>query len=222
MIQSEKMYFSYTDSDVYVLQDINLEINPGEYVSVVGENGSGKSTLMRLMLRLLKPTKGKIENRFQRIGYVPQKKDFTNTNFPITVYEVLESYQRLLKRKQKDLILQSLKQVGMSDFAGSLVGNLSGGQIQKILIARALLGHPELLVLDEPSTGIDQKSQREIYAFLKRMNQEKGLTVISVEHNLDAAISNSTRIYHLKEGRGHICSVQRYAEEYLKLNRGGR
>ncbi len=222
MIQSEKMYFSYTDSDTYVLQEIDLEINQGEYVSVVGENGSGKSTLMRLMLRLLKPTKGKIENGFQRIGYVPQKKDFTNTNFPITVYEALESYQRLLQLKNKDLILQSLKQVGMAAFAGTLMGNLSGGQTQKILIARALIGNPELLVLDEPSTGIDQKSQHEIYAFLKSMNQEKGMTVISVEHNLDAAISNSTRIYHLKEGRGHICSVQRYAEEYLKMNQGGK
>lgn len=216
MIKAENLFFSYTGSSPYVLDGINLEIRDGEYVSVVGDNGSGKSTLMRLILKFIKTTKGSITNQAGRIGYVPQKNDFSNSNFPITVYEALNSYRRLLKLKDKNIILKNLEQIGMAGFTGSLMGSLSGGQSQKILIARALMGNPDLLILDEPSTGVDVKSQKEIYAFLKKINKENGITIVSVEHNLDAAISNSTLIYHLTEGRGHLCTPGQYAEEFLK------
>jgi zinc transport system ATP-binding protein len=216
MIKAEKLFFSYTDSPPYVLGGIDLEIHDGEYVSVVGENGSGKTTLMRLILKFMKPTGGSIVSRARRIGYLPQRSDFSNSNFPITVYEALNSYRRLLKIKNKDVIAENLEQVGMSGFAGALMGTLSGGQSQKILIARALMGNPDLLILDEPSTGVDVGSQKEIYGFLKRINKEKGITIVSVEHNLDAAISNSTLIYHLTGGRGHLCTPRQYADEFLK------
>lgn len=216
MIKAGNLSFSYTGSPPYVLNGINLEIRDGEYVSVVGENGSGKSTLMRLILKFIKPTSGTIESKAKRIGYVPQKNDFSNSNFPITVYEALNSYRKLLKIKDKRVITKNLEQVGLSDFAGALMGTLSGGQNQKILIARALMGNPDLLILDEPSTGVDVGSQREIYGFLKKINEESGITIVSVEHNLDAAVSNSTRIYHLTGGWGHLCSPQQYADEFLK------
>jgi zinc transport system ATP-binding protein len=219
MIKAEGLFFSYTGSPPYVLDGINLEIRGGEYVSVVGENGSGKSTLIRLILRFIKPSHGSIVSRAKRIGYVPQKNDFSNSNFPITVYEALNSYRRLLKIKDKSVIVKNLERVGMSGFAGALMGTLSGGQSQKILIARALMGNPDLLILDEPSTGVDIDSQRDIYGFLKKINQENGITIVSVEHNLDAAISNSTLIYHLKGGRGHLCTPRQYADEFLE-NKG--
>lgn len=221
MIRAENLFFSYTGSPPYVLDGINLEIDDGEYVSVVGENGSGKSTLMRLILRFLKPTSGSITTQTKRIGYVPQKNDFLNSSFPITVYEALNSYRRLLKIKRRDAIAEVLEQVGMSDYKGALMGTLSGGQSQKVLIARALLGEPDLLILDEPSTGVDMGSQKEIYGFLKGINQKNGITVVSVEHNLDAAIFNSTLIYHMLDGRGHLCTPQQYADEFLK-NRGAK
>jgi zinc transport system ATP-binding protein len=216
MIQAQNLYFSYTGSPPYVLNEINLEIHKGEYVSVVGENGCGKSTLMRLILKFIKPTDGIITSQAKRIGYVPQKNDFSNSNFPITVYEMLNSYRKLLKLKNKDILAKNLDQVGMSSFSSALVGTLSGGQTQKILIARALIGDPDLLILDEPSTGVDVGSQKEIYGFLKEINQHNQITIVSVEHNLDAAISNSTLIYHLINGQGHLCSPQKYADEYLK------
>ena len=97
------------------------------------------------------------------------------------------------------------------------MSTLSGGQSQKILIARALIGNPELLILDEPSTGVDINSQKEIYGFLKKINKENGITIISVEHNLDAAISNSTLIYHLAGGYGHLCTPQKYVNEYINV-----
>lgn len=219
MIKAENLFFSYTGSPPYILDGINLEIRNGEYVSVVGANGSGKSTLMRLILQFLKPSGGSIAALAQRIGYVPQRNDFTNSGFPITVYEALNSYRRLLKIKNKSVIAENLEQVGMTGFAGALMGTLSGGQHQKILIARALMGNPDLLILDEPSTGVDIGSQREIYGFLKKINAENGITIISVEHNLEAAVANSTLIYHLLDGRGHLCTPEQYAGEFLK-NRG--
>lgn len=216
MIKTYNLFFSYNGSRPYVLNGINLEIHNGEYVSVLGANGSGKSTLMRLILKFLKPTRGKIITNTKRIGYVPQRNDFSNSNFPITVYETLNSYRKLLKIKDKNIIEEALSQVGMSDFSNALMGTLSGGQNQKVLIARSLIGDPDLLILDEPSTGVDINSQKEIYDFLKSINKERGITVMSVEHNLDAAISNSTLIYHLVEGHGHLCTPQGYESEFLK------
>lgn len=219
MIKAENLFFSYTGSTPHVLDGINLDIHDGEYVSVVGENGCGKTTLMRLILKFIKPTNGSIQSRAKRIGYVPQKNDFSNAGFPITVYEAMNSYRRLLKLKDKGMIAEKLAQVGMSSFMGALMGTLSGGQSQKILIARALMGNPDLLVLDEPSSGVDINSQKEIYGFLSKMNKENGITVVSVEHNLDAAMSNSTLIYHLTGGQGHLCTPRQYADEFLK-NKG--
>lgn len=219
MIKIENLFFSYSGLPPYVLDGINLDIHNGEYISVVGENGSGKSTLIRLILKFIKPTSGNISTQTHKIGYVPQKKDFTNSNFPITVYEMLNSYRKLLKLKDKNIIAESLEQIGMSDYKDSLMGNLSGGQGQKILIARALMGNPDLLILDEPSTGVDLKSQKEIYSFLKKINKEKGITIVSVEHNLDAAISNSTLIYHMMDGQGHIYTPMQYVDKFLNPQR---
>lgn len=216
MIIADNLFFSYKGSSPYVLNGINLKINKGDYVSVLGANGSGKSTLMRLILKFLKPTSGSITTHTNKIGYVPQRNDFSNSGFPISVYEALDSYRRLLKVKDKDTVEEALKQVGMLDFVNALMGNLSGGQSQKILIARSLIGEPDLLILDEPSSGVDVNSQREIYGFLKRANKEKGITIVSVEHNLDAAISNSTLIYHLMDGQGHLCAPRQYVDEFLE------
>jgi zinc transport system ATP-binding protein len=215
VIEAKNLSFSYTGSPPYVLNGLDFEIQNGAYVSVVGENGCGKSTLIRLILKFLKPTGGSIVSGVKKIGYVPQKNDDSSANFPITVYEALNSYRRLIKVKGKEATRQALEDVGMSGWEKALVGSLSGGQHQKILIARALMGNPDLLVLDEPSTGVDRNSQMEIYGFLKKINVENGVTIVSVEHNLEAAIANSTLIYHLTGGQGHLCTPQQYADEFL-------
>lgn len=221
MIKVDKLFFSYTGSPPYVLDGINLDIHAGEYLSVMGENGSGKSTLIRLILKFLKPTRGSIVSQAKRTGYVPQKSDYSNSGFPITVFEALNSYRRLLKISDKSVIAENLDMVGMADYANALIGTLSNGQSQKIMIARALMGEPDLLILDEPSTGVDANSQKEIYGFLKKYNQENGITVVSVEHNLEAANSNSTLIYHLLCGKGHLCTPRKYTDEFLKREKEG-
>ena len=220
MIRSENLCFSYNGSAQYILDNISLYIKDGEYVSILGENGSGKSTLIKLMLKLLKPTRGTIVCDTRRIGYVPQKNDFSNAQFPITVYEMLNSYRKLLRIKGKNDIIESLNWVRMSEYKDALIGTLSGGQCQKIFIARALIGNPQLLILDEPSTGVDANSQKEIYGFIKKVNSENGITIVSVEHNLDAAIKNSTLIYHLSAGHGHLCTPQKYINEFLNSGDG--
>jgi zinc transport system ATP-binding protein len=215
VIQASNLSFSYTASPPYLLRDIDLEIADGEYISVVGDNGCGKSTFIRLILKFIKPTKGKIATRARRIGYLPQRKENADMDFPITVYEMLNAYRKVLKIAGDRVVDESLDKVGMRDFRSARMGDLSGGQGQKILIARAMMGTPELLVLDEPSTGVDAGSQLEIYALLKAINRDRGVTIVSVEHNLAAAIANSTLIYHLMGGRGHLCSPAQYAREFL-------
>lgn len=214
MITANELYFSYSDAPPWILQALNLQVKPGDYISIVGDNGSGKSTLIRLLLSFLKPTKGTIQVATNSIGYVPQRRDAVDAGFPITLYESLNAYRKLKKRPAAT-IQDAAESVGLGDKLNELLGNLSGGQQQKALIARALIGNPSLLILDEPSTGIDPTSQKEIYQLLNALNREHGMTIVSVEHNLDAAVFNSTKIYHLRDGSGHLCSPERFRQEYL-------
>lgn len=216
MLSINNLCFSYNGRRPFILDGLDMEISDGEYVSILGDNGSGKSTLIKLILDFLSPLSGEIKIGTKSIGYVSQKNDNLNSQFPITVAEMLGCARKVLKIRDKTKVTKSLELVRMQDFENALVGTLSGGQLQKIFIARALLGDPGLLILDEPSTGIDVKSQREIYALIKRLNTENGITVISVEHNLEAAINNSTIIYHIKNGKAHLCSPEHYADEFLK------
>ena len=217
MLSVQNLSFRYDTYSKYILEGISFEVEKGEYVSIVGENGSGKSTLVRLLLGLLKPTTGEVQQKAGSIGYVPQKK-VNLTHFPLTVFELLDSYRKVLKVKDKDTVYNMLEEVGLLGFEKKLAGELSGGQLQKLYIARALINNPELLILDEPSTGIDVKGQREIYAILKRLNQDSKITIISVDHNLDAAIANSTVIFHITNGKGHFCNPEKYAVEAVPSN----
>lgn len=217
MLSVQNLSFRYDAYSKYVLEDISFEVKRGEYVSIVGENGSGKSTLVRLLLGLLKPTTGEVQQRASSIGYVPQKK-INLTHFPLTVFELLDSYRRVLKVKDRNTVYNMLEEVGLLGFEKKLAGELSGGQLQKLYIARALINKPELLILDEPSTGIDVKGQREIYTILKRLNQDSKITIVSVDHNLDAAVANSTVIFHIANGKGHFCNPKKYAVEAIPSN----
>ena len=219
MLKLEHVNFSYA-ADSELLKDINMQVNDGEYVAIVGENGSGKRTLLKLILGLLEPVSGNVTNNFRRIGYVPQRFESLNSQFPMTVYEVLEYYRRVIGVKDKHVVRACLEQMKVEHLRDRLIGTLSGGQCQKVLIARALMGEPDELVFDEPSTGIDVKSQQELYSFLQELHQ-KGMTIITVEHNLKFAVHGADKLYHVFNGQGHFCSPKAYVAEYVADNVGG-
>lgn len=219
MLSLQHVSFRY-ENGTYLLQDVSMDVARGDYISIVGENGSGKSTLVRLILGLLQPDSGTITNTFRHCAYVPQRFDTLNRQFPITVQEVMNCQRRVLGLKDRDVIRRSLEQMDVYDLRDQLMGSLSGGQCQKVLIARALMGEPDLLIFDEPSTGIDVKSQLELYPFMRSLNQEQGVTILTVEHNLKFAVKNSTKMFHVVNGHGHFCSPEEYIQEYLSENMG--
>lgn len=219
MIEIKNLSFSYTKALPYILNNININIKKGCYISILGENGSGKSTIIKLILNLIKPTIGTIDINAKRIGYVSQMLENFNSAFPITVEEVLRCHKSALKIKDSSCIDKCLSTVKMENFKNNLIGELSGGQKQKVFISRALMGEPELIILDEPSTGIDTKSQGEIYAFLKKLNREKNITILSVEHNLQAAIENSTHIFKIDKGNGCLLTINDYLRTTMEVSR---
>jgi zinc transport system ATP-binding protein len=212
MIEIKNLCFSYSNSQDYLINDLSLNIDKESYVSIIGANGSCKSTLIKLILNLLTPQKGNIHLHSKKIGYVPQMVESFNSAFPVTVWEMLNAHRNVLKIKDKDTINEALKKVGMLKYKNSLIGNLSGGQKQKIFIARAILANEDILILDEPSTGVDSKSMKEIYGLISLLNKKNGVTVISVEHNLETALQNSSHILSMDNGFGTLYT----SEEYIR------
>jgi len=212
MIKIKDLCFSYNNSKPYIIDNLSLNIDKESYVSIIGANGSCKSTLIKLILNLLTPQKGSINLTSKKIGYVPQIVESFNSSFPITVWEMLNAHRNVLKIKDKESITEALKKVDMLEYKNSLIGNLSGGQKQKIFIARAILSNPDILILDEPSTGVDSKSMKEIYGLIASLNKKNGVTVISVEHNLETALQNSSHILTMENGFGTLYT----SEEYIR------
>lgn len=210
MIKINNLCFSYNNSKPYIIDNLSLNIDKNSYVSVIGANGSCKSTLIKLILKLLAPQSGTIQVNTTKIGYVPQIVENFNSSFPITVYEILNMHRKTMKFSNRNTIEKVLEKVNMLPYKNTLIGNLSGGQKQKVFIARALLADIDLLILDEPSTGVDSKSMEEIYSIIQDLNKNNNVTVISIEHNLDIAIKNSTHILSMNNGTGIISTTKDY------------
>ena len=213
MIKINDMSFRYEKNSPVVLSHVNLDISDGVYLSVIGENGSCKTTLIKLILGLLSPNSGSININTKNIGYVPQRVDSFNSQFPISVYEILKVHGKALKLDIKASIDYVLNKVNMTEFKDNLIGNLSGGQRQRVFIARALMGNPDLIILDEPSTGVDYKNQLEIYSLLSSLNKNEKTTIISIEHNLETALKYSTHILKIDEGVVSLKNVSEFKEE---------
>jgi len=214
LINIQNLSFSYTKGSE-LLKNVNLKIPKGIYLSILGENGSCKSTLVKLILGILKPDSGLITLDSNKISYVSQKLDNFNSEFPITVKEVLSCHAKTIGLKNPKSVHESLHKVNMCEFSSNLIGNLSGGQQQRIFIARALLGNPDLIILDEPSTGVDEKSQSEIYPLLQNLNADLGKTIISVEHNTKIALKYSTHILKIENGSLNLFTKENFTK-YLE------
>ncbi|GAA6209329.1 metal ABC transporter ATP-binding protein [Cognatishimia sp. WU-CL00825] len=180
------------------IRNVDFSINQGEIVTIVGPNGSGKSTLLRALIGALKPASGSVTQKPKlRIGYVPQKLHIDPT-LPITVNRFLS----LPKRRNKAAIDQALKRVGADDLQTRQMFALSGGQFQRVLLARALLEDPELLILDEPTTGLDQPGSAALYRLIEDIRRDLGAAVLMVSHELHVVMSASDRVVCLN---GHVC-----------------
>lgn len=171
------------------LRDISLCVHAGEFIGLIGPNGAGKTTLLRTILGLQKPTTGTVTKHVRSIGYVPQRGNSYNGQVPISTLEVV----MLGSKGSKERAQQALERVAMHGTADKPYHALSGGQQQRVSIAKALASQPDILILDEPTTGIDQQSQQAFYDILKDL-QQHGLTIIIVSHDIDAVLNLVTRV----------------------------
>ncbi|WP_227934958.1 metal ABC transporter ATP-binding protein [Alkalihalobacillus deserti] len=207
-VKLENISFQYGNQKV--LENVSLTIQKGSFLGLVGPNGSGKSTLIKLMLGLLPTQLGDIQlfgekaskfRHWEKIGFVSQKANSFNTGFPATVFEVVSmglygkvGLFRFLTRKHKQQVKEAIDQVGMSTFIHKNIGELSGGQQQRVFIARALVSQPELLILDEPTVGVDATNVRQFYDMLDHLNKDRGITLVMVTHDIGAMTDHVTDV----------------------------
>lgn len=181
-----------------VLHGVSLRIERGEIVTVVGPNGSGKSTLLRCLIGAQRPTRGRIRKAAGlRLGYVPQKLHIDPT-LPITVRRFLDLPARVREPDAQD----ALAQAGAEGLDGRQMADLSGGQFQRVLLARAILTRPDLLLLDEPTQGLDQPGAAAFYQSLEGIRERLGCAIVMVSHDLHVVMSASDRVVCLN---GHVC-----------------
>jgi len=208
IIELKDVNFSY--EQIAVLEGIDLTVQEGEFWALIGPNGSGKSTLISIILGLLKPDSGTVKlfesdiesfKHRELIGYVSQKSNSFNSGFPATVLEVVRSgltrKRGLFKSFSKtdaEKAIHALEVVGMESFSKKNIGELSGGQQQRVFIARALAGDPKLLVMDEPTVGIDQQNVASFYSMLNELNRVHGIAIVLVTHEIDLVTDLATHV----------------------------
>jgi ABC-type Mn2+/Zn2+ transport system ATPase subunit len=188
LLRLERASFGYAGRAI--VSGVDLEVDAGSFLGIVGPNGAGKTTLFRGMLGLIPPIAGRVERFDTRIGYVPQRETL-DPIYPLSVQEVVHmgAYGRLrgwrgLARGERDLARATLARVGMDARARDAFAALSGGQRQRVLIARALMARPELLILDEPTSGVDRGAQKRILDLLVELNTEERLAILLVSHQI--------------------------------------
>src|SRR3989475_2038700 len=204
-LRLQKVSFAYGHAPP-VLRDGELEVERGEFVAIAGPNGGGKTTLVRLVVGLAEPTSGRVELLVRKVGYLPQRVQ-AGIDAPLTVRELVTtgraSRARLvgpLTGSDRNAVHVSIDRVGLTPHADRRVSTLSGGQQQRAFIAKALAAEPELLVLDEPTTGVDAEAQDAIAALLQRLRDELGMTILYVSHEFGAVERFVERIVLVRGG----------------------
>lgn len=191
-----------------VLSHLELSVQEGDYLAIVGENGAGKSTLLKGILGLIRPTGGHIHFHLppKEIGYLPQQTPIQR-DFPASVMEVVLSgllaakgYAPFYTRADRETALAKLRLLGAEDLANRCYRELSGGQQQRVLLARALCAAGELLILDEPVTGLDPAAAQELYRTLEYLNKQEGIAIVAVTHDIRSALRYADHILHAGHG----------------------
>ena len=190
-----------------VLQGLNFEVNPGDYLCILGENGSGKSTLMKTILGLQAPIGGRILTgdglRKNEIGYLPQQTQ-AQKDFPASVREIVLSgcqgrcgRRPFYSKEEKRLAEENIGKMGIGSLTKRCYRELSGGQQQRVLLARALCATRKMLLLDEPVSGLDPRVTAEMYGLIETLNREEGITVMMISHDISAALKYASHILHI-------------------------
>ena len=190
-----------------IVQKLDLSINQGEYLCIVGENGAGKSTLVKTLIGLLQPVRGKIAlgdgMSQEEIGYLPQQTE-TQKDFPASVREIVLSgcqnrcgLRPFYNRKEKMRAEEKMRRLQITDLEKRCYRELSGGQQQRTLLARALCATKKLLLLDEPISGLDPKATEEMYQLIRSINREEKITIVMISHDIQAAITYASHILYL-------------------------
>ncbi len=221
LIQIDNLSVGYSGEPV--LSEVNLAIYENDFIGVIGPNGGGKTTLLKAILGLLKPMKGKIifrkdiNNRKKPIGYLPQVK-YIDKNFPITVFEVVRSGSIMksqvkissseVSRKTEKLLVE----MGISDIRNKAIGELSGGQMQRVFLCRALISDPKIIILDEPDTFVDNRFEGELYRKLRELN--KNMAIVLVSHDV-GTISSYVKTIACLNGKLHYHQSNIISQEQL-------
>ncbi len=214
LIEIEKLKFGYNEN--LILKDVNLSLEKGDFAVISGENGSGKSTLIKLILGGLKKDEGSIRlfgidiedfKNYNKLGYVPQVNDSIKIAFPVTCreYVSLNLYKdfnifKKLKKSNKEDVENIFTSLNIKNLIDRPFNKLSGGQAQRVMIARALVANPDLLVLDEPTVGIDQKSKDDFLKLLVHLNTNHGISILMITHEMEILGDYVDKIFRLREG----------------------
>ncbi len=204
-----------------IIHDLSFQVEAGNYLCILGENGSGKSTLMRTILGLQAPLSGKVLTGDgllpQEIGYLPQQ-TLVQRDFPASVWEIVlsgcqnrQGFRPFYSRDEKEQARAMIDKLELTPLMKRCYRELSGGQQQRVLLARALCATRKMLLLDEPVSGLDPKVTQEMYAIIRKLNREEGITILMISHDLHAAVEDATHILHI----GHTVFFGT-KEEYLK------
>ena len=214
IISIKNLSFSYSGG-INVLENLSFDIKEKDFIAIIGANGSGKSTLLKLILKELNPSSGEIFisntniknfKEWNTIGYVPQINVSNIPNFPITALEIvtLNLYEKMgffkfSRKSHNELAKRALSQVNMLEFANTPINKMSGGQQQRIMIAKSLINNPKILIFDEPTTGIDKESKNQLFKILTHLNRVHGITILLVTHELEIMKDNLTKVVEIKD-----------------------
>jgi len=204
-----------------ILTNISLEIFSSEYIAIIGPNGGGKTTLIRMLLGLDTPTNGDIKifgkklssfDEWHKIGYVPQRASHVDNSFPATVLDIVKmgrtsqlGFFSSFGEVDKKLVHDAMHKMDVLNLGDKMIGTLSGGQRQRVMIARALASKPEILILDEPNTGVDMVSQKRFYALLRELNKEHGITIVFITHDIGVIADDIARLFTINQ-KAIICN----------------
>jgi zinc transport system ATP-binding protein len=211
ILSVQELFFRYHETDI--ICDISFNVDKGDYIGLVGPNGSGKTTLIRIILGMLKPYRGKIQifgrdnDEFtdrNKIGYLPQKLTNLNPRFPATVREVVslgllsgKPFPKYLNSSDEVAIDNALDSLDIRNIKHDFIADLSGGQLQRVLAARAIVNNPEFLIMDEPTTALDPEMRERFFLLLSELNKNRSVTIIMVTHDIGTIGKYASKLLYI-------------------------